>query len=64
METWEPDPSWSQSTVNIETPESPPLFEKKSYVKPVEYHDNVRSGAVDVDHRVLHGLGIDTGKPY
>ncbi|XP_076267917.1 uncharacterized protein LOC143200984 isoform X3 [Rhynchophorus ferrugineus] len=41
-----------------DTPESPPLFEKKAYRNPVEYHDGaVPTGAADVDHRVLPGLG-------
>lgn len=43
-----------EAPINIDTPESPPMFEKEGYRDPVEYHDNaVRSGVEDVDQRVL-----------
>lgn len=54
VETWtEADLSWQTGGPDLETPESPPQFEKESFSNPVEYHDNVRSGALDVDHRIL-----------
>lgn len=54
LETWDPEPNWDQPPTDLETPESPPIFEKKSYNTPVEYHDNQTHGTgVDVDHRVL-----------
>ncbi|KAJ8925437.1 hypothetical protein NQ315_009270 [Exocentrus adspersus] len=57
--TWDPEPEWNPAQ-ETDTPESPPLFEKEGYSDPVEYHDNtVRSGAVDVDHRVLPALTGD-----
>ncbi|KAJ3650238.1 hypothetical protein Zmor_021936 [Zophobas morio] len=59
-ETWEPDASWTQSQLDTDTPESPPLFEKEGYVEGVEYHDTiVTSGAADVDHRILHTLSTE-----
>lgn len=43
---------------DCDTPESPPMFEKKGYGNPVEYHDgSMSTGAADVDQRVLPGLG-------
>lgn len=57
-ETWENDSAWNQPPpVDMETPESPPHFEKKSCAEPVEYHDvSVIQGGVDVDHRVLPNI--------
>ncbi|KAL1512929.1 hypothetical protein ABEB36_002429 [Hypothenemus hampei] len=56
-ENWENDnQSWGDMK-ELDTPESPPIFEKKGYAEPVEYHDSaVRTGAVDVDHRVLPSI--------
>lgn len=65
LETWDPEPNWDQPPTDLETPESPPIFEKKPYNAPVEYHDNQTHGTgVDVDHRVLpilHPQKISTG---
>ncbi|XP_026276192.1 YLP motif-containing protein 1 isoform X1 [Frankliniella occidentalis] len=36
---------------NLETPESPPSFEKESFRQPVEYDDTVHNRKSDVDHR-------------
>lgn len=54
LELWDPEISWEQPPTELETPESPPNFEKEAYNNPVEYHDNQTHGTgVDVDHRVL-----------
>jgi len=51
------NPSWNDGN-GCDTPESPPTFEKEGYADPIEYHDGVsRSEAVDVDHRVIPGMG-------
>lgn len=61
-ETWsDADGNWTQSLIPssaLDTPESPPMFEKEGYVEGAEYHDNVTvvSGTADVDHRVLRPL--------
>ncbi|XP_050299638.1 uncharacterized protein LOC126738378 isoform X2 [Anthonomus grandis grandis] len=44
----------------LDTPESPPNFEKEGYGDPVEYHDSsMRSGGgvADIDQRILPGMG-------
>lgn len=57
LETWDPEPTWEQPPVELDTPESPPMYEKEGYGDPVEYHDgndgHVFGTATDVDHRVL-----------
>lgn len=57
LETWDPEPTWEQPPVELDTPESPPMYEKEGYGDPVEYHDGneglVFGTASDVDHRVL-----------
>lgn len=58
-ETWEHEPSWNdvQSAADLDTPESPPMFEKEGYSDPVEYHDStIHSGIEDVDHRVIPSI--------
>lgn len=58
-ETWEQEPSWNdvRPIIDLDTPESPPMFEKEGYSDPVEYHDNaVHSGMEDVDHRVMPNI--------
>ncbi|EFA07354.2 hypothetical protein TcasGA2_TC015954 [Tribolium castaneum] len=62
-ETWDTDPSWTQPTLDTDTPESPPNFEKEGYIEGAEYHDNVvSSGVADVDHRLLHPLDGARGR--
>lgn len=55
LETWETDNSWPQLPLEMDTPESPPPFEKEPYDdNPIEYHDSVPVGNLsDVDHRIL-----------
>lgn len=56
-ETWDRDASWDDPTGDLETPESPPLFEKEGYNDPIEYHDRPSHGSSgDVDHRILPSL--------
>lgn len=53
-ETWENEASWEAPPIDLDTPESPPIFEKESCTDPVEYHDLPAIGTgVDMDHRVL-----------
>lgn len=53
-EQWKNESEWEQPPSEMETPESPPLFEKEGYSDPIEYHDSQRMGSgVDIDHRVL-----------
>lgn len=54
-ETWDNDVSWDEPPpIDIDTPESPPLFEKEGFSDPIEYHDMPALGTgVDMDHRVL-----------
>lgn len=56
------DSSWSNgirtNKVLLETPESPPMYEKSSFRDPVQYNDPqsqepILSSATDVDHRVI-----------
>ncbi|GLV40097.1 uncharacterized protein CBL_03755 [Carabus blaptoides fortunei] len=56
VETWEPEAVWN-APPDLETPESPPMFEKEGFADPIEYDDS-KSGHTglsmkDVDHRVL-----------
>nr|XP_022911780.1 uncharacterized protein LOC111422781 isoform X2 [Onthophagus taurus] len=63
-ETWESEGGvWEQPPVDMETPESPPMFEKESFSEPVEYHESHSggSGSVDVDHRILALPGQNPG---
>ncbi|KAF2879770.1 hypothetical protein ILUMI_26396 [Ignelater luminosus] len=62
IEKWDTEATWEQPPpVDLDTPESPPLFEKEGYGDPIEYHDaNVFSGAEDVDHRVLPSIITDS----
>ncbi|XP_066142988.1 uncharacterized protein [Euwallacea fornicatus] len=59
-ESWDraENPAWNEIK-GTDTPESPPTFEKAGYGDPVEYHDSLApsSGAVDVDQRVIPGMG-------
>lgn len=61
-ERWDPgnDTIWPPSLRGknemLETPESPPIYEKSSYRDPIEYNDSqtsepLLSSARDVDHR-------------
>ncbi|XP_017781745.1 PREDICTED: uncharacterized protein LOC108566395 isoform X2 [Nicrophorus vespilloides] len=51
-ETWDAEGQWDQPP--LDTPASPPLYDKESYAQPIEYHDGQHMmGAVDVDHRIL-----------
>lgn len=60
-ETWENEVVWDQPPVDLETPESPPNFEKESYSEPIEYHDNQTMGSgLDVDHRILSLMGSNS----
>lgn len=54
-ETWDNEISWDAPTaIDLDTPESPPLFEKEGFSDPIEYHDMQAHGTgVDMDHRVL-----------
>lgn len=57
-ETWENEGVWETPSVDLETPESPPIFEKEGYSEPVEYHDNQTMGTgIDIDHRILSLIG-------
>ncbi|KAF7987965.1 hypothetical protein HCN44_004781 [Aphidius gifuensis] len=56
------DENWSngiqRESCLSETPDSPPIYEKSSFCKPVQYNDSqtedeVLKGAADVDHRVI-----------
>ncbi|KAF7987231.1 hypothetical protein HCN44_001322 [Aphidius gifuensis] len=56
------DENWSngiqRESCLSETPDSPPIYEKSSFRKPVQYNDSqtedeVLKGAADVDHRVI-----------
>lgn len=59
-ETWDNDGVWEPPPVDLETPESPPNFEKESYSAPVEYHDNQTMGTgIDIDHRMLSIMGAN-----
>ncbi|KAK6643694.1 hypothetical protein RUM43_005204 [Polyplax serrata] len=43
-----------QSTLTTDTPESPPLYEKKGISQPLEYDDSLPAASLlDVDHRTL-----------
>lgn len=58
LETWEGENSWDRpaTAIDLETPESPPIFEKESFANPIEYDDSkieMTLGSKDVDHRVL-----------
>lgn len=57
IETWDPETVWDISG-DLETPESPPNFEKEGFSDPIEYDDSKSAmsgiiGGKDVDHRVL-----------
>ncbi|XP_044738871.1 uncharacterized protein LOC123300368 isoform X2 [Chrysoperla carnea] len=56
LETWENDGAWPEPP-DMETPESPPGYEKEGVSEPVEYHDgpnhSLMSTVEDVDHRIL-----------
>lgn len=56
IETWEPEAAWD-APPDLETPESPPMFEKEGFADPIEYDDSKSGhsglGMKDVDHRVL-----------
>ncbi|XP_060536279.1 uncharacterized protein LOC132708153 isoform X2 [Cylas formicarius] len=55
---WPDEGSWPNAKDTMDTPESPPTFEKEGYADPIEYHDNSgQRGATDVDQRVLPGMG-------
>lgn len=60
-EHWDPGAEvWpnarSKNDILLETPESPPLFEKAGFIDPIEYDDSqpqepLLSSSGDVDHR-------------
>lgn len=55
VETWEPEAAWDQPP-DLETPESPPMFEKEGFADPIEYDDSKNEivlGKEDVDQRRL-----------
>lgn len=55
VETWDSEGAWNQPPPrDLETPESPPLFEKEGFADPIEYDDakNERTlGKQDIDQR-------------
>lgn len=55
IETWDPETVWDIPG-DLETPESPPNFEKEGFSDPIEYDDSksaMTGIGKDVDHRVL-----------
>ncbi|XP_018332365.1 regulation of nuclear pre-mRNA domain-containing protein 2 isoform X2 [Agrilus planipennis] len=60
-ETWDSELNWEQVPPNeLDTPESPPLYEKEGYNDPVEYHDGQSVRREDVDHRILPVLSAES----
>ncbi|KAF5283881.1 hypothetical protein FQA39_LY04701 [Lamprigera yunnana] len=57
VDTWETESNWEPPPIIQDTPESPPMSEKTSYVDPVEYReDSGFMGASNVEHELLPSL--------
>lgn len=54
LETWDNTEPWEAPIGDLDTPESPPLYDKESYTEPIEYDDTkVLQSRADIDQRIL-----------